>query len=70
MEQLLERVEFHSKVDYPPLLCPVCRDSPAEQIHEGHLRTRNIQKYLGIATLYRCTHGHVFAAFEQFIGRT
>jgi hypothetical protein len=51
-----------------PIVCPVCWDHAVERVNGVKLSASNIAgKNVGGATVYRCSHWHLFALFEQLM---
>ncbi len=50
-----------------PIVCPVCWDHAVEKVEGITLSASNASgKIVGGASIYRCSHWHLFALFEQF----
>ena len=64
MQQPLEVEE--SRLIAGPIVCPVCWDHALERIDGLHLTARTIEeRRVSRVLMYRCSHWHVFAVFEQ-----
>jgi CRP-like cAMP-binding protein len=49
-----------------PIICPVCLDHAIEKVEGIELSASNVGgKKVGGASLYRCSHWHLFALFKQ-----
>ena len=51
-----------------PIVCPLCWDHAIERVDGVNLSANNVAgKNVGGASIYRCSHWHMFALFEQFM---
>jgi hypothetical protein len=49
-----------------PIVCPICWDHALEMIEGIHLSARTVFEHeIGRVSIYRCSHWHMFAIFQQ-----
>lgn len=66
MQWLTEETNLSHTPIEAPIVCPVCWDHAVERIEGIVLSARSVDgRNLSQVSIYRCTHWHVFALFNQ-----
>jgi hypothetical protein len=60
-------LEVSDRLVAGPIVCPVCWDHALEKLEGVRLSARTFaeQPFISRVHVYRCSHWHIFALFEQ-----